>query len=247
MLVALGEEKSTWCTCNFEPLLCAENKLVDCCLSYVTEVKKKYLIAGNIKMKNTFFILTILMLYTSNTVIFSCNIQVCLTWQAEKDGISFKCKVNKLLWKVMFYNPSNQELAHCLMPFPIPECYTSPNNTIRQSSITNTTIFIVKQRIQSSLNGQWKCSHGTNVDEATVNITVLKEECTCLNGIPVCICLFKGRHVLLIGLICIVTGTPIIAGLFNTECKSKQRSGQAEPGTQNHTNGDSNEGLFINA
>lgn len=75
----------------------------------------------------------------------------------------------------MFYNPSNQELAHCLTPFPIPECYTSPNNTIQQSRITNTTIFIVKHHIESSLNGQWKCTHGTNVDEATVNITVLKE------------------------------------------------------------------------
>ncbi|XP_063412542.1 uncharacterized protein LOC134695254 [Mytilus trossulus] len=127
-------------------------------------------------MQNTFFILTLLILYISNTVILSCNIQVCLTWQAEKDGISFKCKVNKLSWKVMFYNPSNQELAHCLTPFPIPECYTSPNNTIQQSRITNTTIFIVKHHIESSLNGQWKCTHGTNVDEATVNITVLKEE-----------------------------------------------------------------------
>lgn len=220
-------------------------------------------------MKNTFFGLTILILCTSNTVILSCNIHVCLTWQAEKDGISFKCKVNKLSWKVMFYNPLNQELAHCLTPIPVPECFTTPNNTIRQSSITNTTIFIMKQHIQSSLNGQWKCTHGTNIDEATVNITVLKEEiykktetrskcyeefyawtmlgftmiviasllyqtlstfskrcrkigCTFLNGITVCICIFKGRHLIFTGLICIVTGTPMIAGLFYMECKYKE-------------------------
>lgn len=75
----------------------------------------------------------------------------------------------------MFYNPSNEELAHCLSPFPIPTCYTSNRNTILQSRKTNTTVFVVKHHIDSSLNGQWKCAHGTNIDEAIVNITVLQE------------------------------------------------------------------------
>lgn len=118
----------------------------------------------------------VLILYTSTSVTFSCNIHVCLTWQAEKDGISFKCKVNKLLWKVMFYDPSNKELAHCLTPIPKPKCYTSDTNTIWQSRSTNSTIFVVKHQIDNSLNGPWKCSHGTNVSEAIVNITVLKED-----------------------------------------------------------------------
>lgn len=110
------------------------------------------------------------------SAITSCNIRVCLTWEAEKENITFKCKVNQLRFNLYFFNPANEEQGHCISPFPFPKCYSSSSSiVISQDRRTNTTFLEIHRHINSGINGPWKCSHGTNRDKAIVNVTVLKE------------------------------------------------------------------------
>lgn len=121
--------------------------------------------------------------YVSYSIIFCflvgilpCNIDMCLTWSARKDKITFKCTVNELSFSVMFYNQFNKEQAYCSLPKPSPQCYRiSKNCTITQDVIRNTTILTVRGRIDNDINGRWTCYHGSNVHEAVVNVTVMRE------------------------------------------------------------------------
>lgn len=100
---------------------------------------------------------------------------ICLTWEAEQNKLTLKCKVNTLLWGILFYDPSNKEQGLCLLPTPSPECFPMSSNMMQQDLRTNTTTLIITGRIDSSINGQWTCKHGRNHDEVVVNITVIKE------------------------------------------------------------------------
>lgn len=105
--------------------------------------------------------------------IWSCNAFVNLTWTAEKDMLTLKCKTRPLIWSVQFLSPAGKEIAYCQIPFPSPRCYTTDESyiTVNQDTSTNTTILTYKG-ISSSLNGQWKCIHGNNVDLDVVNVTI---------------------------------------------------------------------------
>ncbi|XP_071149473.1 uncharacterized protein [Mytilus edulis] len=104
--------------------------------------------------------------------VLSCNVHLCLTWQAQKENITFKCRVSQLQWKVYFYNPENDEQGHCLSPIPFSTCFSSHNN-ITQDLKTNTTLLVIHREVDSRLDGSWKCIHGTKRDEAIVNVTVI--------------------------------------------------------------------------
>lgn len=103
-----------------------------------------------------------------------CNITISLLWSADKNTVTFVCKVNNLFWKMKFYSPSKQEVAHCLIPFPKSECYSLYGYYIKQERSTNTTILKVKRRLDtaSEVNGLWRCTHGTNRGGAVVNVSV---------------------------------------------------------------------------
>ncbi|XP_076089423.1 uncharacterized protein LOC143059756 [Mytilus galloprovincialis] len=107
-----------------------------------------------------------------------CNITISLLWTADKDTVTLVCKVNNLFWKVKFYSPSKQEVAHCLIPFPKSECYSLYGNYIKQERSTNTTVLKVKRRLDtaSEVNGLWRCTHGTNRGGAVVNVSVQNNE-----------------------------------------------------------------------
>lgn len=111
-------------------------------------------------------------LFIPFSVILTCDIRVCLTWTAEKDNITFKCKVSNLEWKVYFFNPENEEQGYCISPIPEHACYSS-HNIITQDRQTNTTVLVIQRHVDNNLNGPWKCYHGTNRDAAIVNVTVL--------------------------------------------------------------------------
>lgn len=115
-------------------------------------------------------------MYYSFSVIFSCGVHVCLTWEAKKDNITFKCKVSNLLWEVSFKNHENKDQGYCSFPIPFPMCRSSHKlNVISQDRKTNTTVLVIQRHVDSRLNGPWKCYHGTNHDSAIVNVTVLKK------------------------------------------------------------------------
>ncbi|XP_052067834.1 uncharacterized protein LOC127707394 [Mytilus californianus] len=104
----------------------------------------------------------------------SCSIHVCLTWEVRNENLTFKCKVSQLRYKVIFSNPDNKEEGHCLSPIPYPTCFpTDTHNAMSQDRKTNTTILIINRQIDSSLNGPWKCYHGTNRELAVVDVTIL--------------------------------------------------------------------------
>lgn len=106
------------------------------------------------------------------SVILSCDVHVCLTWEAQRENITFKCKVSHLQWRVYFYNPLNKEEGHCLSPIPISTCYSS-HNVISQDRKTNTTFLVIHREVDNKLDGPWKCIHGTRREEAIVNVTVI--------------------------------------------------------------------------
>lgn len=106
--------------------------------------------------------------------IISCGVHVCLTWEVEKENITFKCKVSNLQWNLRFVNPAMIEQGYCLSPLPISECYPSePSNLISQDRRTNTTVLIIRRHVNGSFNGPWKCIHGTKQDKAVVNVTII--------------------------------------------------------------------------
>ncbi|CAC5378095.1 unnamed protein product [Mytilus coruscus] len=111
-------------------------------------------------------------IFCGSDVILSSDVHVCLTWEAKKENITFKCKVSNLLWKVYFSNPENEEQGFCVSPIPVQECHSS-HNVITQDLQTNTTVLVIQRHVDSKLNGPWKCSHGTNRDAAIVNVTVI--------------------------------------------------------------------------
>lgn len=113
-----------------------------------------------------------------------------MTWNIDRENVTFQCKVNHLSMNVEFYNPILEEEGYCVMPIPNSECHPMHNNTMMQDLRTNTTFLILQRHIDDRLNGPWKCLHGTNRDEAIVNITILK-------GI---LCLLVTNYLLIISL-----------------------------------------------
>lgn len=108
-----------------------------------------------------------------------CNIRMCLAWSVDEKILTFTCKVNRLQFRVELVNQYHITQGYCLHPFPSPYCYTYyRNSTITQNTYTNETYLIVKGLINNSINGQWSCHHGTNIDVAFVNVTVLTSKGT---------------------------------------------------------------------
>ncbi|CAC5406508.1 unnamed protein product [Mytilus coruscus] len=104
----------------------------------------------------------------------ACNIRICLTWTVHSNYIDLRCRVNYLIYAVEFYNNRRIEQGFCISPKPIPKCFPSNNNTLMmQNPKTNTTYLRISGQIDSQVNGQWECKHGTNTDSAVINVTVL--------------------------------------------------------------------------
>ncbi|VDI24856.1 Hypothetical predicted protein [Mytilus galloprovincialis] len=107
----------------------------------------------------------------------SCKASVCLTWTVETGSIVFRCKTDELVFPVVFFSPTGKEIGFCNVPVPTPLCTPiMPNILIKQDMRTHTTILIYKGKIDSSMDGKWKCQHGSNVESSTVNITVLLKD-----------------------------------------------------------------------
>lgn len=92
----------------------------------------------------------------------------------EVDKLTLICKVNNLHFKVLIEDPVGQLQADCLPPIPESKCTSHfKDRSISQNIKTNETTFILKGNIDSHVNGYWTCRHGTKVDLAKVDVTVL--------------------------------------------------------------------------
>lgn len=104
-----------------------------------------------------------------------CNIRICLTWSVNQTILTFRCRVHQLRFSVMIVNQYHNAQGYCLHPLPVPQCVSyHKNTTITQNASTNVTSLVVKGLIDNKVNGQWSCLHGTNREEAIVDVTVLK-------------------------------------------------------------------------
>lgn len=127
-------------------------------------------------------------------VLQSADAHICLTWEGEQNKVTFKCKVDKLTWRVTFYNPSNEEQGHCLPPYHHPKCVSSKE--ISQDRHTNITELTIHKHINTGINGRWKCTHGRNIDVAVINVTVIKEGTFCCFLYPITLFIKLSKMVL---------------------------------------------------
>lgn len=104
----------------------------------------------------------------------ACNIRVCLTWTVQNDYLDLRCRVNHLIYAVEFYNNKRIELGYCASPKPAPKCLSPYSNiSISQNTKTNITYLRISGHMDSAVNGQWECKHGTNINSDVINVTVL--------------------------------------------------------------------------
>lgn len=120
------------------------------------------------------YVIEVFCLLGSFSGILSCDVHACLTWEAKKEKITFKCKISHLRFEVHFYNFANEDQGFCLSPFPASSCISS-NNVISQNLQTNTTILVIQRHVDSRLNGPWECRHGTKRGAAFVNVTIIQQ------------------------------------------------------------------------
>lgn len=73
--------------------------------------------------------------------------------------------------RIFIDNQFGREVADCIPDF----CHSYHQNaSIIQLLKTNETIYSVNGQIDNKVNGNWTCRHGSNLDTAKVDVTVLK-------------------------------------------------------------------------
>ncbi|CAC5408453.1 unnamed protein product [Mytilus coruscus] len=108
-----------------------------------------------------------------------CSIEICFSWKVSLNSLTLICKVSSLEHYVYIKNQFNQQVADCHLNF----CDSYHQNaSIKQILKSNETIFTVNGQIDNKLNGNWTCQHGLKLDIAQVEVTVLKDMPTKLDG-----------------------------------------------------------------
>lgn len=157
----------------------------------------------------------------------SCKAYLCLTWSAENDKVILRCKTDSLYFPVSFYSPTGEEVASCDIPFPKPLCHSlMPNINIEQEIQTQTTTLTYTGNIDSSINGEWKCKHGINLEGGTVNVTVLqvKDPLNEKEKNGNCLLLFSSTVLSFLGTIQLIWLVKVITGLTMFLSKSCKRN-----------------------
>jgi hypothetical protein len=86
------------------------------------------------------------------------------------DTIEIICRVERLLFPIVFENPAGEENGECDSPLRhgIDYTFCEGKFNINQDLTTNTTILIIKK--SELIYGEWKCYHGTNFESDSVDI-----------------------------------------------------------------------------
>lgn len=106
--------------------------------------------------------------------IIHCN--VCISWSLYSDQLRITCKADRIVFSVSIYNPSGIEVAHCLLPYPKPRCFSNEKfSDITQDIISGETTYIVNRHQNDTLlNGLWRCVHGSQNENASVEVVIPK-------------------------------------------------------------------------
>lgn len=104
------------------------------------------------------------------------NGKVCISWSIYNDQLRIVCKADNIVFSVSIYNPSGDEVAHCLLPYPKPTCFSNVKiSAITQDISLGETVFAVpRNRNDHLLNGIWSCVHGSQNENASVEVVVPK-------------------------------------------------------------------------
>lgn len=104
------------------------------------------------------------------------NGKVCINWSLYSDQLRIACKADKIVFSVTIYNPYGVEVAHCLLPYPKPTCFSNvKKGAITQDISTGETVYYVQRDLHDYLlNGEWRCVHGSQNENASVDVEVPK-------------------------------------------------------------------------
>lgn len=99
-----------------------------------------------------------------------------MTWNFTGEKLKLKCLTNQTLSKISITDPFNQEQGYCSIPYPFPACTSHyRNGYIHQTLAGKETIFDLGGLIDTSVNGKWSCNHGTNVETAFADVSILNK------------------------------------------------------------------------
>lgn len=108
----------------------------------------------------------------------ACNLQTCLEWRISVDELTLICKIDNLHLLVLIDDPAGSTRADCYPDTEHTTCESYyENESITQNPTTKEIVYTVHGKIDHHLNGKWSCRHGTRLNVATVEVTVL-ERCT---------------------------------------------------------------------
>lgn len=100
-----------------------------------------------------------------------CSIGICFSWKVSLDSLTLICKVNRWNHRIFIDNQFGRAVADCLPK----SCQTYYKNASIFPRLANNEItYEVHGQINNEVNGNWTCRHGTNLDIARVEVTVLK-------------------------------------------------------------------------
>lgn len=120
----------------------------------------------------------LLLLFDMKAGINACNLQTCLEWRISVDELNLICKINNLHLLVLIDDPSGSTRADCYPDTEHTTCESYyENESITQNMTTKEIVYTVHGKIDHRLNGKWSCRHGTRLNVATVEVTVL-ERCS---------------------------------------------------------------------
>lgn len=94
---------------------------------------------------------------------------MCLTWKIKSGILILRCKTENFDYVVSFFDPADMEQAFCLH-----QCHSVTDGlTISHNLTTYETFLAIPLGADAEkFNGWWNCRHGTNKDEAKVEITL---------------------------------------------------------------------------
>lgn len=130
-------------------------------------------------MMETFQILgCLLLLFYMKAGINACNLQTCMEWRISVDELTLICKIEHFHLLVLIDDPSGSTRADCYPDTEHTTCESYyENESITQNPKTKEIVYTVHGKIDHRLNGNWSCRHGTRLNVATVEVTVL-ERCS---------------------------------------------------------------------
>jgi hypothetical protein len=81
------------------------------------------------------------------------------------------CRVDTLTSDVGFFGPNEHKFGGCFAPIHQRNDSKRCSDNITQDLTTNTTTLFLKET-NKSMSGVWRCTHGTNIGEDWLNITI---------------------------------------------------------------------------